>query len=293
MSEVVQQMINALSLGSVYALVALGLAVVFSVLGLVNFAHAQLITLAGYAMWGVSGQTFWLVLMLAAIVAGAAGALALERLVFVRLRSASLAAMLLASVAVGIIMQTGFQIFFGAEPKRINYPGWTSETITVLGVRMQVLDLVTIVTTALLLAGLLLFLRRTVMGVALRAAAEDFAVARLMGVRAGVVVASAFVVSGLLAGVAGFFWFASSGIVQPDGGTTPLLKGFIAVVIGGLGSLSGAVAVGFGLGILETLIQAYAPGSVTPFSDTLVFGVLLVVVVLKPMGLLGRSSRTA
>ncbi|MEA2333340.1 MAG: branched-chain amino acid transport system permease protein [Thermoleophilaceae bacterium] len=293
MSDVVQQLVNALSLGSIYALVALGLAVVFSVLGLVNFAHAQLITLAGYAMWGLSGETVWIALLAGGVVASALGALALERLVFVRLRSASLAAMLLASVAVGIILQTAFQILFGAEPKRIDYPAWTGETVNALGVRVQLLDLVTIVTTGLLLAALLLFLRRTVMGVALRAAAEDFSMARLMGVRAGAVVAAAFAVSGVLAGVAAFFWFASSGIVQPDGGTVPLLKGFIAVVIGGLGSLSGAVIAGFGLGALETLIQAYAPGSVTPYTDTLVFAVLLIVVVLRPMGLVASKSRAA
>jgi branched-chain amino acid transport system permease protein len=201
--------------------------------------------------------------------------------------------MLLASVAVGIILQTGFQIFFGAEPKRIDYPGWTAETVELFGVRMQVLHLVTIGTTVVLLTALLLFLKRTVMGVALRAAAEDFTVARLMGVRAGAVVAAAFVVSGVLAGVAAFFWFASSGIVQPDGGTTPLLKGFIAVVIGGLGSLSGAVVAGFGLGALEVLIQAYLPESVTPYTDSLVFGVLLVVVLIRPMGLVATRSRAA
>jgi branched-chain amino acid transport system permease protein len=293
MSDVIQQLVNALSLGSIYALVALGLAVVFSVLGLVNFAHAQLIALAGYAMWAVSGDVYWLLLLVVAAAAGAGGALALERLVFARLRSASMAAMLLASVAVGIILQTAFQILFGAEPKRIEYPGWTLDTLAVGGVRIQWLDLVTIGTTAVLLAGLLLFLRKTLMGVALRAAAEDFAVARLMGVRAGVVVAAAFVMSGVLAGVASFFWFASSGIVQPDGGTVPLLKGFIAVVIGGLGSLSGAVIAGFGLGILEVLIQAYMPESVTPFTDSLVFGVLLIVVLLRPRGLVASHSRAA
>jgi branched-chain amino acid transport system permease protein len=152
------------------------------------------------------------------------------------------------------------------------------------------IQLISIIVTLAMLLGLNLFLHRTMAGRAMRAAAEDFAVLRLMGLRANSVVATAFAISGLLAGVAGVLWVAQRGSVDPLMGALPVLKAFIAAIIGGLGSLSGAVAGGFLLGFIEVILQAYLPESLLPYRDA--FAILLVIAVLlfRPQGLLARKT---
>ena len=142
----------------------------------------------------------------------------------------------------------------------------------------------------LMLIGLTLFLNRTVAGRAMRAASEDFAIVRLMGLRANGVVATAFAISGLLAGVAGLLWVAQRGSVDPLMGFLPVLKAFIAAIIGGLGSLTGAVAGGFLLGFIEVMLQAWLPEALLPYRDA--FAILLVIGVLlfRPQGLLARKT---
>jgi branched-chain amino acid transport system permease protein len=137
------------------------------------------------------------------------------------------------------------------------------------------------------------FLRRTTLGIALRAAAEDFTITRAMGVRADRVVVSAFAISGALAAIAGILWLAGSGSVVGTSGFVPLVKGFIAAVVGGLGSLVGAVAGGFLIAALEVASRAYLPEGLRSVSDAIVFGVLIVVLLLRPAGLFPTRERAA
>ncbi|MCJ7711382.1 MAG: branched-chain amino acid ABC transporter permease, partial [Chloroflexi bacterium] len=213
MELVVQQFINAVSLGGVYALLALGLAIVFSIMGMVNFAHGEIMALGGYAMWWVTVQfgAPLPVVMGAAIVTGMVAALLMERIAFRPVRGASGGTMLLTSFAVAVILQVTFQNVISPRPRGIQLPPEMSQVIPILGVGVGLIQLTAIVMVLVSLALLTLFLHRTTLGISMRAAAQDFSVARLMGIRADAVIATAFAISGLLAGVAAFLWVAQRG----------------------------------------------------------------------------------
>ncbi|MFJ6321548.1 MULTISPECIES: branched-chain amino acid ABC transporter permease [unclassified Rhizobium] len=291
MDMFLQQLVNALSLGGTYALLALGLAVVFSIMGLINFAHGELMTAAGYGLCFalIIGLPFGVAIIVALAVAILL-VLLMERTAFRPVRGASGTTLLLTSFAVSAILRVLFQNFVSARPKPVPMPMSLSGTIEIAGLHIGIIQGISILVTFIMLAGLNLFLRTTVLGRAMRAASEDFAIVRLMGIRANAVVATAFAISGLLAGVAGILWVAQRGSVDPLMGFLPVLKAFIAAIIGGLGSLSGAVAGGFLLGFIEVFLQAYLPDSLLSYRDA--FTILLVIAVLlfAPQGLLARKT---
>lgn len=292
MTHVIQDIVNWLALGSIYALLALGIAVVFSVLGLINFAHGELVTIAGYTMLACSNAGLpWAAVIVLAILAAGVAAVLMERVAYRPLRGAPVTTTVLVSLGLSIVIQNVFLLFVGARPRVINFPAWTNADFHIGGVVIQWLDVATLVTTLVILGAVLLFLRRSVRGIALRAAAENFTVTRLMGIRANGVVRGAFLLSGLLAGVAAFFFLATASLVGPTTGFIPLLKGFVAAVIGGLGSLSGAVLGGFVLAGFEELSNVLLPASVQPFSDAVVFGTVIVLLLVMPNGL--RAERSA
>jgi branched-chain amino acid transport system permease protein len=291
MDEVLQQVINALAVGSIYALIALGVAIVFSILNLVNFAHGEFMTIAGYTMFYLAtGGVPWVLIVPAAILTAALSAAILERLAFRPIRGAAIATQLLASFAVSFAIQNALQLSVGARPKALSYPSWTQSNFEVGSLSVQWLDLTTFVVTILVLVGLTVFLRRTTTGLAMRSAASDFPTTRLMGIPANRVVVVAFLISGALAGLAAVFYFGSSSVVNPTSGFSPLLKGFIAAVIGGLGSLPGAVLGGFFLGALQVAAYAVLPGSLTGTVDGVVFGIVIVTLLVRPSGILGVKT---
>ncbi|MCY1127479.1 branched-chain amino acid ABC transporter permease [Frigidibacter sp. RF13] len=290
-----QQLLNAVSLGGIYALLALGLAVVFSIVALINFAHGELMTVAGYVLFVCILYAVPLpIAVVAAIGAAAVAAAATERLAFRPMRRADPTSLMLTSFAVSAILKVLFQNGISARPKPVPLPPELSGTLTFGPVRLGTVPLASILVTCLSLAALTLFLKRTVMGKAMRAAAEDFQVLRLMGIRANRVIAAAFALSGMLAGISAALWVAQRGSVDPLMGFVPVLKAFVASVIGGLGSLSGAVAGGFALGIAEVLFQAYLPEAALPFRDAFVLGVVILILLWRPDGLIpaktGRRS---
>ena len=292
MDVVIQQLVNAISLGGVYALLALGLAIVFSIMGLVNFAHGEIMTLGGYAMWFVTiqfGAPLPLV-FLAAIATTMVAAILMERIAFRPVRGASMATMLLTSFAVSGILQVTFQNVISPRPRGIQLPPELSQVIPVLGIGIGLIQLLAIVMVLVSLGLLTLFLRRTTLGISMRAAAQDFSVARLMGIRADAVIATAFAISGLLAGVAAFLWVAQRGSVDPAMGLTPIIKAFIASVMGGLGSLPGAVVGGFVLGFIEVTLQAWLPQEALPFKDAVSLTIVILILLWRPQGLLGRAT---
>jgi branched-chain amino acid transport system permease protein len=289
-----QQTVNWLTLGGIYALIALGIAVVFSVLGLINFAHGELITVAGYTMFLLLGAGAPLVLVVPASIAAAGlAAVVMERIVFRPLRGASMASLILGSLALSLVLQNLFLLTAGARPKALDLPAWTNAHFDLGGVVVKYMDVATWVVTAVILVGVVTFLRRSVRGLALRAAAEDFPVTRLMGINATAVVRGAFLLSGLLAGVAAFFYLANASLISPSTGFNPVLKGFIAAVIGGLGSLSGAVLGGFALAAIETFFTLALPETLAPMVQAFVFGLVILVLLLRPQGLLAARSLSA
>jgi len=293
-SEVGQQIINALSLGSTYALLALGLALVFGVMGLVNFAYGELVTITGYTMYllTVNGVPWWIGVV-AGIVFATIASLLMERFAFRPLRNASFLTLLFSSFALSVIIQNVFRAAVSPRTKGIEGPSLLIKAVHLGPLSISWLSIITIGVGFACLLGLTLFMRGSLAGIGMRAAAENFSVARLMGVRANRVIALAFVISGLLAGVAGVLWVSRSGSVDPGMGFTPILKAFIATVIGGLGSLPGAVLGGFMLAAAEVFFIAVLPTSVAPFSDP--FALLLVIVILyfKPNGLLAPVAEGA
>ncbi|MEM8664519.1 MAG: branched-chain amino acid ABC transporter permease, partial [Pseudomonadota bacterium] len=256
----IQQVVNALSLGGIYAMLALGLAIVFSIVRLINFAHGEIMTVGGYGVFAC--LVFGLpipVAILAGILASVFAAVAMERVAFRAMRGASVVSLLITSFAISEILKVLFQNGISARPKPISLPAGLSGSYEVAGVTVGVIPTVSILTTLAALTALTLFLRRTETGMAMRAAAEDFEMLRLLGVRANRVVAAAFALSGLLAGIAAVVWTAQRGSVDPLMGFFPVLKAFIATVLGGLGSLSGAVLGGFVVGSVEVFSQAFLP----------------------------------
>jgi branched-chain amino acid transport system permease protein len=287
----VQQFINALSLGGTYALLALGLAMVFSVLGLINFAHGELMTITGYAMFfAIAAGIPFPIAVILGIAAATAAAILMERVAFRPVRDANTATMLLTSFAVSTILHMVFQNFISARPKAIPVPDWMVGSINLAGIGIGVIQALSITATTLLLVALTIFLRRSTLGIAMRAASLDFPVTRLMGINANAVIATAFGISGLLAGVAGVLWLAQRGSVDPLMGFLPVLKAFIAVVLGGLGSLSGAVLGGFVLAFIEVSLRAFLPEEWLPFRESITLTLVIMLLLVRPEGLLGRKE---
>jgi branched-chain amino acid transport system permease protein len=289
--EAVQQLINALSLGSTYALLALGLAMVFSILGLVNFAHGELVTVAAYTMYfeHTKGVPF-AVQVPSAIAAAGVTAVLMERLAFRPLRGASFLTLLFSSFAVSVIIQNLLLALVSPRQKGVPLPSRFNEAIHIGSYTVGWLPVITTITCLGALAVLTLFLRRSIQGLGMLAASQDFQVTRLMGIPANRVIAHAFAISGILAGVAAIFILARRGTVEPGMGFLPVLKAFIASVIGGLGSLAGAALGGFVLAGIEVGLDATLPEGALPFRDA--FALLIVVVILyfRPEGLLGRVA---
>ena len=291
MDYLIQQLINALALGGTYALLALGLAVVFSILGLINFAHGELMTIAGYSLFFalLSGLSFP-VSIVVALISAMVCAVVMERVAFRPVRRSSGTIMLLTSFAVSSILHTGFQNFISARPKPIAVPEILSGAFTLGFVHVGVIPLMSIVVTWLSLLALTLFLRYSMLGLAMRAAAQDFGVTRLMGIDANRVISTSFAISGLLAGIAGLLWLFQRGSVDPMLGFVPVLKAFIAAVLGGMRSLPGAVLGGFVLGATEVLLRAYLPDNLLGFRDSISLAVVIGLLLLFPNGLLARRQ---
>jgi branched-chain amino acid transport system permease protein len=288
---IAQQIINAISLGGVYALLALGLAIVFSIVGLINFAHGELMTVSGYALLASLFLGFpFPVAVLVAITCGALAAVLMERVAFRPMRGASVTSLLLTSFAVSSLLKVIFQNGVSARPQAVAMPGWMTGAFTVGDFTIGVGPAISITVSVLALIALEFFLRRTVTGTAMRAAAEDFNVVRLMGIPASRIIATAFLLSGLLAGLAAMLWIAQRASVDPLMGFTPVLKAFIAAVVGGLGSLSGAVAGGFLLGVIEVLLQATLPATLAPYRDAIVLSGVIAVLLVRPQGLIPAVS---
>jgi branched-chain amino acid transport system permease protein len=289
--EAGQQILNALSVGGVYALLALGLAIVFSILHLVNFAHGELITLPAYAMYGMYLLGLpWAVFATISILVGVVAALAMERIAFRPVRDASPATLLLTSLGLSIIIQALLQMLISPRERAVPQPEWLLRSFEVAGLRIQVVQLLAIGVTIVSLVVLTMVLQRTRIGLAMRAAAEDFDATRLMGIGANRVVAVAFAISGLLASLAAILLLARRGTVHPSMGLLPVLTAFVATVLGGFGSLAGAAVGGFLLGFAEVALRAWLPQDVAGFTQGLLFAMVGFVLFLRPNGLFGRAE---
>lgn len=281
----IQQFVNALSIGSIYALLALGLAVVFSVLGLLNFAYGEILTITAYAIVLLVGAGVPLAIAaVIGVIAGIGMSLLTEVVAFRPLRKAPAYAVVFSSFAVSLIVQSLIRNVISPRPQGLAVPGWLDGVLTLGSIRIPVLAIITIVIAVLAMVALTSVLQGTKQGLAMRAAAEDFQTTRLMGAKAGRLILLAFAVSGTLAGIAGVLWILRTGSASPDMGFTPLLQAFVAVVLGGMGSLRGAVLGGFALAFVEVALQVFLPSAIVPYVQAITLLVVIAVLYFRPQG---------
>ena len=299
MIDFLQNLIDALSLGSLYALVALGIGLLFGILRLINFAHGDFITIGSYALIVPSadvtarlmiGAWPWPVLIPTICLIVVVAALMTDALVFRPLRRASSPTLMIASFAVSYIIQNGVLMAYGSRPKAVDLWSAANSQLLIGTLRVPMLQLITLIVTLVLMVSITLFLKKTPYGVQMRAAAEDFRMAQYLGVRGNVVIGLAFAISGILAGVVSLLYTTQSGSLSFTMGVPLALFAFVAVVVGGLGSLVGAVVGGFTIGIIVTMLQAYLPPDLRAFRDAFAFAFVILVLLVRPAGLVPARS---
>lgn len=297
----IQQLINGLVLGSVYALVALGYTMVYGIINLINFAHGEVLMVGAMTSWTVvtvladSGLPGWLLMLISLIAAIAVCTVlnfGIEKIAYRPLRNAPRLAPLITAMGVSLLLQTLALIIWKPNPKP--YPILLpAEPLHIGGAVINTTQILILLVTALTLAALMFLVHRTKLGRAMRATAENPRVAALMGVKPDVIISATFVIGAALAALAGVMYAANYGSVQHSMGFLPGLKAFTAAVFGGIGNLAGAMLGGVLLGLIEALGAGYIgvlTGGVlgSQYQDIFAFIVLIAVLTLRPQGLLGE-----
>lgn len=286
MSNLVELVINAVNLGSLYALMALGLVLVYGILRLVNFAYGELVMVVGYAMYLMKGSPLpWFVMAVVAVICAIIASVLTERIAFRPVRDKSLTAMLVTSFAVSTLLQTSAELFISARSRVVPMPDLFTTTVEIAGNNVAVRELLAIVTSLIMLGLFTLILNRTVLGIALRAAAENFRMTRMLGIPANTVISTAFAISGFLAGTVALFWLGRTGSVTPAIGLQPLIVAFVATVLGGMHSLLGAVVGGYALGLITVVINTFMPEGLTSYRQAFIFALVIVILIARPEGL--------
>jgi branched-chain amino acid transport system permease protein len=271
---------------------AIGLAMVYGILRLINFAHGDLIMVGSYTalFLTIAGAPFWMAALVGIAASGLAG-LIMERVAYRPIRGAPDVSMLLTSFAVTIFLENLAILLFNPTSRPFPAPDFLNSAVNFGALRVNSVDIIAIVVTGILLVLLTFFITRTDTGTSMRAVSQDLLASRLMGININRVFVTAFGIGSLLAGVVGILWSARVGKIDPLMGFNPVLKAFVASVIGGLGSLPGAVLGGYILGFLEIILQGVLPPSLTPFRDAFVFAILIILLLFRPNGLLGSTEK--
>jgi branched-chain amino acid transport system permease protein len=301
-------LVFGVALGSIYALIALGYSLVYGILLMINFAHGEVFMAGAFASFFVaqSLETAGLldrnpvlsiaILLLAATAASMLVAVLLERVAYRPLRNAPRLVPLISAIGASLFLQYTFASFFGSESRGYPSIGALEGTWTILGIPIGRALVVTIVTAALMMVGLTLFIARTKVGKAMRAVAEDKEIASLMGIDVNRVIVTTFAVGGILAGVAGVMFALVFGLVQYNMGFVPGIKAFTAAVLGGIGSVTGAAIGGLLLGVVESVgpvllltgIHVPAPNQLR---DVVAFTILVLVLIFRPGGIFGAGEQ--
>lgn len=287
-----QTIIDAVALGSLYALVAMGIGLIFGVMRLVNFAHGELITAGAYALFLTNDLPLGVgIIVLFAVVI--AFALAME-LAFrpLRLRNASPAAMLVTTFAISFLLQSIAVLAFGTQGDNVGVLSKLNEAVSIGDLRIRWVTFASIGVGVLLLTAMALLLSRTTIGLRMRAAAADFRTAQVLGVRANTVIRFAFVLAGILAAAATLMLVVQRPLVTPTYGFTIAIPALVGVVVGGLDRLVSATLGGFALGVATGVLGDVLPASGRKFLDSAVFALVIVVLLLRPNGIFARRKAT-
>lgn len=284
--------INTLSLGSLYAMLALGLVIVYGILRLVNFAYGELIMIGGYTLFLLTGFSPlpWLAVAVLAVLAAMFTSLFTELVAFRPVREKSLTAMLITSFAVSALLQNAALLIISPRARAVTLPEIFQTSVMIAGTSVPWRNVLTILTSLVMLVLLTVLLRRTVLGIALRAAADNFTMTRMLGVPANTVISTAFAISGIMAGLVSIFWIARSSIVTPTIGAPPLLVAFVATVIGGMRSLTGAVVGGFVYAAMISLLGVLLPPGLLEFREAFMFAFVIIILLFLPQGLIRSKT---
>ncbi|HPE15382.1 MAG TPA: branched-chain amino acid ABC transporter permease [Oscillospiraceae bacterium] len=279
------QLINGVQIGSIYALVALGYSMVYGIVMLINFAHGDIIMVGSYCVWyaiAKQGVHPVLAVLFAVLFCGVLG-MVIEKVAYKPLRNSARLSLLITAIGISLLLQNLMQLIFSATPRMFTniFPG----SVSLGSLHISVVTLVTIGVSIVMMLGLTVLVTRTRAGKAMRAVSEDNETSQLMGINVNRTISFTFFVGSALAAVAAVLYCCSYSQIQPTMGNMLGLKAFVAAVLGGIGSIPGAVIGGLAIGLAESFTKAYISSTLT---DAVVFGILILVLVIRPTGILGR-----
>lgn len=282
------QLINGIQIGSIYALVALGYSMVYGIVKLINFAHGDIIMVGSYCAWffiASIGLPVWLSVILAIILCSILG-VTIEKVAYKPLRGSPRISLLITAIGISMLLQNLAQLLFTASPRMfpniVNIPG-----ISFGEKQIGFTTIITIGVSVLLMVGLTILVNKTKIGKAMRAVSEDNGAAQLMGINVSNTISFTFAIGSALAAVAAILYVCSYSQIEPTMGSLLGIKAFVAAVLGGIGSIPGAVIGGLAIGIAESLTKGYISSQL---ADAVVFGILIIVLIIKPTGILGIRS---
>ena len=283
--------LNGLSAGGTYAMIALGYTMVYGIAKMLNFAHGDVIMVGGYTLFVMStsmGMNPILSLLIAVILCAIFG-MTIEKLAYKPLRGASPLAVLITAIGMSTLLQSVAQVVFGSSNQPVNLFDLSKLDIALGGLKISGYTVVTLGCSAIIMTGLTLFVKYTRLGRAMIAVSEDKGAAQLMGINVNFIITVTFAIGSALAAFAGFFMALKTYTVQPYMGAMPGIKAFTAAVIGGIGSIPGAMLGGILMGVVEAFAQQSA--ALAPYTDALEFSILIVILLVRPSGILGKKRR--
>jgi branched-chain amino acid transport system permease protein len=289
---ILEQIANGIILGSMYALIAIGFSLIYGIVRLINFAHGDIVTIGAFAMLAsvAAIDAPFPIAILVVLAVGAGFGILIERIAFRPMRGAPQVTGFIASLAVAIVIENLGIMTVSAQPRNFMVPAYLDKFFHLGSLQIRAIDLAIVVLAILLMAALALFVRFTKVGMAMRATAENYNVARLMGINIDRMIMLAFAIGSALAAAAGLMWGSKYSQISPLMGLIPGLKAFVAAVIGGVGSISGAMLGGYVLGLAEVLFVGLLPPEYSGYRNVFVFATLIVILLVMPNGLLGKST---
>ena len=285
--KILPYLLSGISVGGQYALIAVGYTMVYGILRLINFAHGDIFTAAGFFMVYIATALPVQIAIPLVIVLTVALGVTVERIAYKPLRSAPRMSVMISAIGVSYLLQNLMWYITGGLAKQYPTIPWISNSITIGKATTKVVTLITPLLTILLVIALVTIIQKTKIGMAMRAVSKDFETAQLMGIKINSVISTTFVIGSLLAAVGSVLYFTNYTSVTPTVGAMPGLKAFVAAVFGGIGSIPGAVIGAFIIGICENIIKALG---YTTFSDAFTFALLIVILLFKPTGLFGEKT---
>ena len=285
--KILPYLLSGISVGGQYALIAVGYTMVYGILRLINFAHGDIFTAAGFFMVYLSAALPVQIAIPLVVVLTVLLGFTVERVAYKPLRSAPRMSVMISAIGVSYLLQNLMWYVTGGLAKQYPTIPWISNSITIGPATTKVVTLVTPLLTILLVIALVTIIQKTKIGMAMRAVSKDFETAQLMGIKIDSVISTTFIIGSLLAAVGSVLYFSNYTSVTPTVGAMPGLKAFVAAVFGGIGSIPGAVIGAFIIGICENIIKALG---YTTFSDAFTFALLIVILLFKPTGLFGEKT---